>query len=95
MIISASLRLLTVPLLVVVAVAPVAAAPIVTPKIVPYKTVAGQTLALHVFQPGTNTTSRPAVIFFHGGGWTQGKPDLLFTHCEWLAVQGIVGIAAG
>jgi len=94
-IISASLRLLTVPLLVVVAVAPVAAAPIVTPKIVPYKTVAGQTLALHVFQPGTNTTSRPAVIFFHGGGWTQGKPDLLFAHCEWLAVQGIVGIAAG
>ena len=66
----------------------------VAPKIVPYKTVAGQTLALHVFQPVTNTAARAAVLFFHGGGWTQGKPDLLFSHCEWLAGRGVVGITA-
>ena len=94
MIISFSQRLLLVPLLAVVVVAEVIAAPVITPKIVSYKTVEGKNLTLHVYQPVSNTTGRAAVLFFHGGGWTQGKPDLLFSHCEWLAAQGVVGISA-
>ena len=58
----------------------------------PYKTIAGQTLSLQVFQPATNATAKPAVVFIHGGGWKQGKPDLFFPHCEWLAARGSVGI---
>ena len=71
------------------------AAQAAAPTTVPYKTVTGQTLSLHVFQPSTNAISHPAVIFFHGGGWTQGKPGLLFPHCEWLAAHDVVGIAVG
>ena len=95
MIIPSAMRLLIGPLLAVAAVATAVATPAVSPTAVPYKTVAGQTLELSVFQPITKAASRPAVIFFHGGGWTQGKPDLLFAHCEWLASQGVVGIAVG
>ncbi|WDQ15740.1 alpha/beta hydrolase [Rhodopirellula sp. P2] len=34
--------------------------------------------------------SRPAVVFFHGGGWTGGKPGQFASHSKELAERGMV-----
>lgn len=36
------------------------------------------------------TDSRPAIVFFHGGGWTGGKPGQFAQHSEELAELGVV-----
>jgi acetyl esterase/lipase len=36
------------------------------------------------------TDSRPAVVFFHGGGWTGGAPGQFAMHSERLAELGLV-----
>jgi len=50
--------------------------PTLTKKIV-YKTVGDVKLSLHVFEPAGHkpTDSRPAVVFFFGGGWYGGSPS--------------------
>jgi len=42
-----------------------------------YKRVAGQELQAAVFQPGPERPKegRPAIAFFHGGGWVFGRPS--------------------
>ena len=39
--------------------------------------------------PGDDTASRGAVVFFHGGGWNGGSPGQFASHCEHLAELGI------
>jgi acetyl esterase len=36
--------------------------------------------------------SRPAVLFFHGGGWVQGNPDQFLRYSRHLAQRVLVGI---
>ncbi|MDN8674696.1 alpha/beta hydrolase, partial [Staphylococcus aureus] len=38
-------------------------------------------------------TKHPAILFFHGGGWSEGKPDWFFYTCEEYAKKGWVAIA--
>ncbi|MGK0219398.1 MAG: arylsulfatase A-like enzyme/acetyl esterase/lipase [Planctomycetota bacterium] len=61
-----------------------------------YKSVGDVELALHIHQPSgaAPKAGRPAVVFFHGGGWNGGNPSQFFDHCEHLARQGLVGISA-
>jgi acetyl esterase len=60
-----------------------------------YKQVGDVTLSLHIFEPGGPAkTNRPAIVFFFGGGWTNGSPTQFEQHCRHLAARGMVAITA-
>lgn len=57
-----------------------------------YKRVGSRELKLHVVSPpdATPTDRRPALVFFHGGGWTGGTPAQFNTQSTYLASRGLV-----
>lgn len=60
-----------------------------------YKTVGDTKLSLFIFEPATGPKeNRPAIVFFFGGGWTNGSPTQFEQHCRYLASRGIVAITA-
>ncbi len=61
-----------------------------------YKTVAGRELQLHVLNPADWKASdqRPAIVFFHGGGWEKGRPAQFNAQSEYLITRGMVCIQA-
>src|SRR5439155_707597 len=65
-------------------------------KIETYKTVGDTKLNLYVYYPEGHkpTDKRPAIVFFFGGGWTNGSPTQFEPHCKYLASRGIVAITA-
>ncbi len=60
-----------------------------------YKTVGPFTLDLHVFLPDDikKGPARPSIVFFHGGSWSEGKPDWFFDACESYTKKGWVAFA--
>jgi acetyl esterase/lipase len=60
-----------------------------------YKSVQGRELLLHIFEAddGQNT-SRPAIVFFNGGGFRVGTPAQFYPQSEYLATRGMVAIPA-
>jgi acetyl esterase/lipase len=65
-------------------------------KVEVYKTVGDVKLNLYIFTPAghTATVKRPAIVFFFGGGWTNGNPRQFEQHCKHLASLGMVAITA-
>jgi acetyl esterase/lipase len=63
---------------------------------VTYKTVGETKLALYIFNPEGHkaSDSRPAIVFFFGGGWTSGSPGQFEQQCRYLASRGMVAITA-
>jgi iduronate 2-sulfatase len=61
-----------------------------------YKKTAQGELKLHVFYPENHKVSenRPAILFFHGGGWSGGYPSYFYPHADYLASRGMVAISA-
>ncbi|HAV12646.1 MAG TPA: peptidase S9 [Opitutae bacterium] len=61
-----------------------------------YKTIGETSLKLHIFNPSGHDASdtRPAVVFFFGGGWMKGSPSQFYPHCEYLAARGMVAMSA-
>jgi len=61
-----------------------------------YKKTAEGDLQLHIFNPDglKPTDSRPAIVFFFGGGWNGGSPSQFYPHCQYLAARGMVAISA-
>jgi len=63
------------------------------------KTIDGE-LSLFVFRPAHHDLDdnaqppKPAIVFFHGGGWGGGKPAQMFDQCQHLADQGLITISA-
>jgi acetyl esterase/lipase len=59
-----------------------------------YKTVADRELKLHIVRPDgwKATDRRPAIVFFHGGGWVNGKPTQFNEHSLYFASRGLVCI---
>lgn len=57
-----------------------------------YKEVEGRPLKLYVTKPEgwKATDSRPAIVFFHGGGWVGGSPGQFTEHAKHLAKKGMV-----
>jgi len=52
-------------------------------------------LKLHIFDPSDDLKKpRPAIVFFHGGGWNDGRPAQLYHQCRYLASQGMIAISA-
>jgi acetyl esterase/lipase len=57
-----------------------------------YKRVGGRELKLFVVSPpdAKPTDRRPALVLFHGGGWTGGAPTQFNTQSTYLASRGLV-----
>jgi acetyl esterase len=64
--------------------------------VIVYKTIDTVQLKLHVFNPHGHKVSdkRPAIVFFHGGGWVNGSPTQFYKQCEYIASRGMVAISA-
>lgn len=60
-----------------------------------YKTVDDVTLDAYIYMPSDlkEGEKRPAVAFFHGGGWECGKPEWGHTQCRHFSSLGLVGIS--
>jgi acetyl esterase/lipase len=55
--------------------------------------VHGAPLRLYVFPPtAPAATPSPAILLFHGGGWTRGRPQGLFDTARSFAAAGLVSI---
>ena len=65
-------------------------------KVEIYKTVDGVDLKLWIFNPQDfkETDSRPAIVFFFGGGWRQGSPAQFVPQCKYLAERGMIAMVA-
>lgn len=65
------------------------------PRIFPYKKSGAEDLKLHVFAPSDNPNgeTRPAIVFFFGGGWTLGTPLQFYPECAHFASKGMVAIS--
>jgi acetyl esterase/lipase len=59
-----------------------------------YKTVGSRKLSLYVTKPKDwkPQDRRPAVVFFHGGGWVGGAPGQFTEHAKYLASRGMVAV---
>ena len=59
-----------------------------------YKTVGQRELKLYVTTPEgwKSTDLRPAIVFFHGGGWVGGQPGQFTEHAKYLASRGMVAV---
>jgi acetyl esterase len=59
-----------------------------------YKKVDGRDLTLWVVRPeaGSEKKARPAIVFFHGGGWVGGSPGVFNRHAEYFASRGMVAV---
>lgn len=57
-----------------------------------YKTVAGREMKLFIIKPPAwkATDRRPAIVFFHGGGWVGGGANSFVMQSEHLAARGMV-----
>jgi acetyl esterase/lipase len=64
----------------------------------PYRTVGDRELTTLVFEPQADATAgdkqRPAVVFFHGGGWVGGQPRQFSPFARDLAARGAVCFSA-
>jgi acetyl esterase/lipase len=57
-----------------------------------YKTVDGKSLHAYVSEPKADGKSHPAIVFFHGGGWTGGSVGQFNHQSTELAARGMVAI---
>lgn len=73
-----------------------AAEEIVPDKLVAYKTIGKTKLRLAVFNPVDHKSadSKPAIVFFFGGGWTGGKPEQFYQQAKSFADNGFVAFSA-
>ena len=57
-----------------------------------YKEVDGRSLRIDITKPTgwQPSDQRPAIVFFHGGGWVGGKPGQFAEHSQEFASLGIV-----
>jgi acetyl esterase len=59
-----------------------------------YKNVDGHALRAYIFSKNKKTaTKKPAIVFFFGGGWYQGKPEQFFDFCQYFSDSGFVAIS--
>lgn len=74
----------------------IAGADAFTPQSFTYKTVDQVELKLTVL-PAANAAAgelRPAIVFFHGGGWVGGTPNQFKEQSRYLASRGLICIQA-
>ncbi len=55
-----------------------------------YKKAGDVALKMYIIRPEKQAKTKAALVLFHGGGWNQGKPQLLFKHGKYFAGRGMV-----
>lgn len=57
-----------------------------------FKKTESRELAIYVTKPAdlSESDSRPAILFFHGGGWVGGSPGQFTEHAKYFASRGLV-----
>ncbi|CAN5489546.1 hypothetical protein BH10PLA1_BH10PLA1_17030 [soil metagenome] len=65
------------------------------PKVVVYKKTKQRELSLSIFQPDGKkpVAPAPAIVYFFGGGWSQGTPIQFYRECNHFAARGMVAIS--
>jgi acetyl esterase/lipase len=60
-----------------------------------YKTIGGVDLDVFIYMPSDvkKGDRKPAVAFFHGGGWECGKPEWGHLQCDHFSSSGLVGFS--
>ncbi|HLI14648.1 MAG TPA: alpha/beta hydrolase [Acidimicrobiales bacterium] len=59
-----------------------------------YETANGRPLAIELHGDDAARPARPAILFFHGGGWVGGSPEQFRPQCEHLASLGFLAATA-
>lgn len=61
-----------------------------------YKKIGDVTLSIDIFEPKQKDPAKkyPAVVFFFGGGWTNGMPKQFFHQCDYFATRGMIAMSA-
>ncbi len=60
-----------------------------------YKRVGEKPFYLHVFKPSQDSAQpRPAIVFFFGGGWSNGSPEQFYSQAKYLSDSGMVAFCA-
>ena len=69
---------------------------VVGPVVQVYAQIDTVALKAYVFMPSGSPRAapRPAMVIFHGGGWTIGEPAWAFSRAEHFARKGMVAVAA-
>ncbi|MEO2033349.1 MAG: alpha/beta hydrolase [Planctomycetaceae bacterium] len=59
-----------------------------------YKTIGNVKLNAYIYEPKNHEAgdSKPAIVFFFGGGWRGGTPGQFHPHCTELSQRGLVAI---
>ena len=65
-------------------------------EVIVYKQAGDVELNAYVFKPEGHqaSESKPAIVFFFGGGWRSGSPQQFEQHCRYLAARGMVAVTA-
>jgi len=60
-----------------------------------YREVDGEPLTAYVFHPPGHETgdAGPAILLFHGGGWSVGSPEWTFASARRFASRGMVAVS--
>jgi acetyl esterase/lipase len=61
-------------------------------KVEVYRTVGDTELKAWIFESEPSDNPKPAIVFFFGGGWTQGSPAQFEKQCRYFADRGMVAI---
>jgi len=66
------------------------------PEIVTYKQPMDNAIKLHIFRPKNVPAGekRPVIIYFFGGGWTNGTPLQFYREAYYWASKGMVAVCA-
>ena len=60
-----------------------------------YKKTPQEDMYLYLLRPrGKPARPLPAIVYFTGGGWTNGQPTFMIAHAAWFRDEGIIGISA-
>ena len=59
-----------------------------------YRKVGSTELKLWIIGESDPKAPKPAIVFFHGGGWNSGTPDQFAAHARYFAKRGMIAILA-
>ena len=57
-----------------------------------YRKVDSTELKLWIFGESDPKVPKPAIVFFHGGGWNAGTPEQFAAHARYFAKRGMIAI---
>ncbi len=63
-------------------------------RIETYRKVDSTELKLWIFGESDTKVPKPAIVFFHGGGWNSGTPEQFAAHARYFAKRGMIAILA-